>query len=178
MNVIVDIDNTIADYTGALRDTARRLGFPGPCPDPADYDFGLTRGWPWGGCGFPAFHAHAVEGGLYLTERPYAGAADALDTLRDLGHRVLIATARTDDPSDHTRRWLDLHGFGHDGLYFGDKLDLRADALIDDRPDTIRRAHAAGLTVLHPAHAYCLNEPGITFERWADVPALLKEAFR
>ena len=177
--IAIDIDNTLADYTGALRDTARRLGFTGPCPDPTAYEFGGTDGWPWEDtAGFPAFHRKAVETGLYLREPVMPGACDALHVMNGLGWRIIIATAREDDPYGDTRRWLDSHDIPYDGLYFGDKSVLDADVLIDDRPDTIRAAHGRGLTVLHPGHAYCRDLPGIAFDAWDDVPALLMKELR
>ena len=47
---MVDIDNTIADYTNGLRDYIRECGHGEdecPCPEPTAYDFTLTGGWPF-----------------------------------------------------------------------------------------------------------------------------------
>lgn len=49
---MVDIDNTIADYTNGLRDYIRECGRGEdecPCPEPTAYDFTLTGGWPFSG---------------------------------------------------------------------------------------------------------------------------------
>ena len=46
---MVDIDNTIADYTNGLRDYIRECGHDMdecPCPEPTAYDFTLTGGRP------------------------------------------------------------------------------------------------------------------------------------
>jgi hypothetical protein len=42
----VDIDNTLADYTSALRDVAAAYGGYA-CPDPTEYDFSLAPDWPF-----------------------------------------------------------------------------------------------------------------------------------
>ena len=50
--IMVDIDNTIADYTNGLRDYIRECGRGEedyPCPEPTAYDFTLTGGWPFSG---------------------------------------------------------------------------------------------------------------------------------
>lgn len=50
--IMVDIDNTIADYTNGLRDYIRECGCGEedyPCPEPTAYDFTLTVGWPFNG---------------------------------------------------------------------------------------------------------------------------------
>lgn len=49
---MVDIDNTIADYTNGLRDYIRECGRGEdecPCPEPTAYDFTLAGGWPFSG---------------------------------------------------------------------------------------------------------------------------------
>ena len=50
--ILVDIDNTVADYTNGLRDYIRECGRGEdecPCPEPTAYDFTLTGGWPFSG---------------------------------------------------------------------------------------------------------------------------------
>lgn len=75
---MVDIDNTIADYTNGLRDYIRECGRGEdecPCPEPAAYDFTLTGGWPFSGDAkaFTWWHTRAVADGLYSKEEPYEG---------------------------------------------------------------------------------------------------------
>ena len=80
--IMVDIDNTIADYTNGLRDYIRECGHGEdecPCPEPTAYDFTLTDGWPFSGDpkAFTWWHTRAVADGLYSREEPYTGAAEA-----------------------------------------------------------------------------------------------------
>ena len=76
---MVDLDNTIADYTNGLRDYIRECGCGEedyPCPEPTAYDFTLTVGWPFNGDpkAFTWWHTRAVADGLYSKEEPYEGA--------------------------------------------------------------------------------------------------------
>lgn len=68
--IMVDIDNTIADYTNGLRDYIRECGRGEedyPCPEPTAYDFTLAGGWPFSGDAkaFTWWHTRAVADGLY-----------------------------------------------------------------------------------------------------------------
>ena len=100
--IMVDIDNTIADYTNGLRDYIRECGHDMdecPCPEPTAYDFTLTGGWPFSGDSkaFTWWHTRAVADGLYSREEPYEGAAEALNQLHDAGWNIIMATSRADD---------------------------------------------------------------------------------
>lgn len=139
---MVDIDNTIADYTNGLRDYIRECGRGEdecPCPEPTAYDFTLTGGWPFSGDAkaFTWWHTRAVADGLYSKEEPYEGAVDALNQLHDAGWNIIMATSRADDWRGESQRWLHRNGFQFDGYYNGDKTLLTPDVLIDDRPVTV-----------------------------------------
>lgn len=176
--IMVDIDNTIADYTHGLRDYIRECGHDMdecPCPEPTAYDFTLTGGWPFSGDpkAFTWWHTRATADGLYSREEPYGGAAEALNQLHDAGWNVIMATSRADDWRGESQRWLHRNGFQFDGYYNGDKTLLTPDVLIDDRPVTLEAMAAKGVTVLHPGHRYCRDAPGRMFHRWAAVPLIL-----
>lgn len=176
--IMVDIDNTIADYTNGLRDYIRECGRGEedyPCPEPTAYDFTLAGGWPFSGDAkaFTWWHTRAVADGLYSKEEPYEGAVDALDQLHDAGWNIIMATSRADDWRGESQRWLHRNGFRFDGYYCGDKTLLTPDVLIDDRPVTLEAMAVKGVTVLHPDHAYCTAAPGRMFHRWAAVPLIL-----
>lgn len=175
--VCVDVDNTLADYTGALRRYVRSVAPVWPCPDPVSYAMWESDGWPFTGSpdGFAQWHARAVAAGLYLREQPMEGAKTALERLRADGWLVVVATSRPDDGRNHTGRWLEAHGIPADGLYVGgDKLHVPCDVLVDDDPAVLARARAAGVRVLHPNHEYCAHAPGVGFDSWADVPRLVE----
>ena len=172
--VAVDIDNTLAEYTAALRDYVQgNTSLEYPCPDPNLYDFGSQTGWPWRNKNeFRQTHSDAVQAGLYLTERPYPQAAWALRQLQQNACRIIIATSRTDDKNGDTRRWLDIRQIPYDGLFFGDKLDINADLWIEDNPNTLSQLENCYLPAMHPAHEYCRDAYGRTYSEWKDVPQL------
>lgn len=174
--ICIDVDNTLGDYTGALRRYVQdRWGDKYTCPDPTDYDFSWTPGWPFTGRPdrFRKVHSKAVDNGLYELELAYPHADEALRLIHDAGWRIIIATARKDD-SGALPVWLADNHIPYDGIHYGDKLDVRASVLVDDRPDTIRAGVAAGLHVFKPAHEYCQWGGGIVFRDWMDVPCLLE----
>lgn len=72
--ICIDVDNTLGDYTGALRRYVQdRWGDKYTCPDPTDYDFSWTPGWPFTGRPdrFRKVHSKAVDNGLYELELAY-----------------------------------------------------------------------------------------------------------
>ena len=180
--ICIDIDNTIADYTSALRTYCQETYRDKyPCPDPIAYDFSETPGWPFAGDTrrFHYTHKCAVGDRLYLKEEPYPLATEAIRILHNQGWRIIISTARHDDPGKQTERWLRQHRIPFDGLHYGGKLDIRADVLIDDNPRTLLGAQdIPGLLILHPNHEYCRSMPGITFTSWASIPDLIAETRR
>lgn len=98
--ICVDVDNTLGDYTGALRRFVYdHFDKAYPCPDPKEYDFSRCPGWPFTGKPdtFRKIHSKAVDNGLYELEEAYPHAAEALQRLHDAGWRIVIATARKDD---------------------------------------------------------------------------------
>lgn len=133
-------------------------------------------------------HQRAVELGLYLRERPYAG---ALDVVSDVArrHSVLFATSRERDETD-SLRWLhaygldatadwnlDLwrdtcpetfeltmgrscrrHGSGIRFCHIWDKTFLDADLTIEDNPHTLDRLMDKKMRVLVKRHAYNLPQ--------------------
>lgn len=174
--VCVDVDNVLADYTEGLRRFVRRTAGPDayPCPDPVEYDFSLTGGWPFSGSpqSFLAWHRLAVSHGLYAGLDPLPGAAEAVTRLRDAGYRIAVSTTRGDD-GDETRIWLDRHGIPYDTLHHGAKTDVRFDVLIDDRPATLRTCERLPGLLLHPDAAYCTGAPGITYQSWDEAARII-----
>lgn len=170
----VDMDNTLVDYTGALRFHAQHVaGIDAPCPDPAHYAFWRTPGWPFDDeRSFRAFHAQVVAAGLYLDERPFAGATEAIAALRRAGWKVVVMTSRRDERGQ-SAGWLEVSGVEVDGLYVGDKTLLKPDVVLDDDPAVIARFAARGTLVLHPDHAYCVEAPGVAYHTWGEVATLL-----
>lgn len=160
--VCVDIDNTLADYTRALREWMR--GFSTyqeyELPDPDEYNFERATGWPfYFRQEFVDAHLAAVKDGLYLAEKPYPHAVDALNGLQD-EWRIIIATTRADDWNGDTMRWLHHYLVPYDSVLFGCKEDVRADVWLEDNPNTLQALAEHGRPALHPDHEYCRQSPG------------------
>lgn len=187
--IVLDLDNTFVDYTTAFKECLTQMGYDGyaDAPDPSDYSFACS-GWFEDENMFLPLHRRAVELGLYLRERPYAG---ALDMVSDWARRysVLFATGRERDETD-SLRWL--HAYGLDattdwnldlwrdtcpetfewtmgrscrrdrsGIRFchtQDKTFLDADLYVEDNPHTLDRLMDEGLRVLVKRHAYNLPQ--------------------
>lgn len=137
--IAIDLDNTFVDYTAALKDCMAQLsGEPWHAPEPSDYGF-VCDGWFGDADEFAYWHDAAVTLGLYLREREYPHAWDALAGLNaDTGNRLLFATSRKDDGED-TRRWM--RGMG---CYYGTFDPLREDGDDADLARSIRLAFDNG----------------------------------
>ena len=126
--IVIDLDNTFVDYTTAFKECLTQMGYDdyADAPDPSDYSFACS-GWSTDEDTFFPLHRRAVELGLYLRERPYAG---ALDAAYDLARRysVLFATSREQDETD-SLRWL--HAYGLDAT-----SDWNLDLWRDTYPET------------------------------------------
>lgn len=86
--ICVDVDNTLGDYTGALRRFVYdHFDKAYPCPDSREYDFSRCPRWPFTGKPdtFRKIHSKAVDNGLYELEEAYPHAAEALQRLHDAG---------------------------------------------------------------------------------------------
>lgn len=187
--IVIDLDNTFVDYTTAFKECLEQMGYDGyaDAPDPSDYSF-ACEGWFDNVRTQPVLHRRAVGLGLYLRERPYAG---ALDVVSDVArrHSVLFATSRERDETD-SLRWLhaygldatsdwnlDLwrdtcpetfeltmgrscrrHGSGIRFCHIWDKTFLDADLTIEDNPHTLDRLMDKKMRVLVKRHAYNLPQ--------------------
>lgn len=183
--IVIDLDNTFVDYTTAFKECLTQMGYDGyaDAPDPSDYSFACDNWFEDEDTFFP-LHRRAVELGLYLRERPYAG---ALDVVSDVARRysVLFATGRERDETD-SLRWLHAYGLdattdwnldlwrdtcpetfeltmgrscrrNRSGIRFchmSDKTALGADVTVEDNPHTLDRLMDKRLRVLVKRHAY------------------------
>ena len=189
MRIMIDLDNTLTDYTGALRDdllTGRHhLPLDGyAMSEPATYELWKDGTWPFASWEEQAHtHRAAVGHGLYLHELPYPHAMRALWQFIVDGHDLVIATSRADD--DHFRQtfdWFDRHWFDpahgpteYDvAFHFGDKTLLDVDIAFEDDPHTISTLTAKGITVIHPNHPYCRDSTGITMSGWQQAADIIR----
>lgn len=91
MRIMVDLDNTLADYTHALRHHLRSTNVYGPLDgyalhNPCEYGLWRDPSWPFASYEeYADAHRSAVMDGLYLAEHPYPHAMRALCRLVEDG---------------------------------------------------------------------------------------------
>jgi 5'-nucleotidase len=146
LDIIVDIDDTIADL---LTVWLSRYN--------ADYNDHLTRdditAWDMTKfvkpeCGVKIYD-YLKDEHIYDEIEPIPGALMGVTKLRGMGHHILFVTANI-----HREKWewLKRHGFlsktwtSQDYICCYDKHLIKADAIIDDKPETIDRF--PGLAIL------------------------------
>ena len=167
--IIVDIDNTIANYVFAVLRAAHDLRIPTqpidavhtyalyPVPF-ATYDDWLLA------------HTRALADTHNMVPLD-AEAGRATCRLRAAGHTVVIATSRTPDTERATRAYLTSHEIDFDDLVFtSDKHTLGGDIIFDDNPQTLSLCRGAGMRVIRrpwPYNAEHGDLPGAT--RVADI---------
>jgi FMN phosphatase YigB (HAD superfamily) len=94
--------------------------------------------------------------------RPYPHAVETVNRWYDAGHHIHVTSHRAERSVTATLRWLDEIGLRRHELYCGfEKVahcrDVGIGLLIDDSPDTIRRALDAGILAATLRHPW--NEP-------------------
>jgi hypothetical protein len=178
---VIDIDNTLWQFCDAFYLELKKLNKNFPEIDQwSSFDF-----WePY--CSREAFMAainsiHAnQDSDLY---RPYPAARDFLLSLRDRGFTLIIASHRMAETRGPTERWLARHQLPCDELHLSfDKTVLfdRASVVVDDAPETLKRAVALGAKgagLLFPWNsAYAGNGFGLFPDLKAVLHYLLKPA--
>jgi 5'(3')-deoxyribonucleotidase len=108
----------------------------------------------------PQLFEYLKDDDLYDAIVPIEGAKEGVRTLKEMGFRVVYATACVEGMADKKINWLLEHGFLHEkdpwlgavGIYgdfvsAGDKSLVHADYLIDDREDYVKN-FTAGTGIL------------------------------
>jgi len=151
---VVDIDNTLWQFCDAFYDELQKMNsaFP-PVEQWTTWDFFVPY------CTEEQFLA-AVDA-VHLRQdseqyRPYPEAEGFLQSLKQQGYRVVIASHRRPEMRGPTERWLKRHGLEHDELHLSfDKSVLFKDVavVVDDAPQTLEKAvasRAIGAGLLFP----------------------------
>jgi hypothetical protein len=142
---VVDIDNTLWQFCDVFYRNLKLLheNFP-----PVD-QWTASGFWePY--CSLQEFWA--VVNAIHLDQDnpaflPYPQARQFLQSLREAGFRVIIASHRLEETRQPTQRWLSRHGLACDELHLSfDKTVLFKDAVVvvDDAPMTLEKAVACG----------------------------------
>lgn len=148
----LDLDNTYADFTGAVRDFAsigRNLSEEEALelmPNPQEYN---TDSWNLEGTEYEGFYAafKAAEAqGLYSSMKPFAGAEKACELLVKDGYKFIAVTSRSEEFRTETSQWLEQHASFMDAealVHTDDKYKLHTDwdgpvdIFVDDAPKQI-----------------------------------------
>lgn len=167
--IIIDIDNTIANYVFATLRAAHDLRIPTQHID-AVHTYALYPVPFYTYDDWFAAHTRALADTHNMVPLD-AEAGRATRRLRRAGHTVVIATARTPDTAPATRAYLTSHEIDFDDLVFtSDKHLLGADIIFDDNPQTLSLCRGAGMHVIRrpwPYNAEHGDLPGAT--RVADI---------
>jgi hypothetical protein len=142
---IIDIDNTLWQFSDAFYLELKRINGNFPTPDQwSNYNF-------WEGyCSDADFFAaintihHNQDSDRYL---PYPESREFLSSLKENGFQVIIASHRTPETREQTEKWLARHRLPHDELHLSqDKTVLfpGADIVVDDAPPTLEKAIQSG----------------------------------
>lgn len=136
----IDVDGVIADFPETFREFAQQVDEK-PYPLPTQWKF--WQDWGWTEDYFDQMHWQFAADGWYASELEVIGGQDTLDALwhlRDLGHKVIIVTARHTTEGqqasieEDTKHWLDTNGVPYDELHFtSDKAAVDVDYFLDDR---------------------------------------------
>jgi phosphoglycolate phosphatase-like HAD superfamily hydrolase len=120
----------------------------------------------------------------------FAGFAEAMQTLEARSFRPTILSHNSEAACAGIRTYLDERGLGHIEMIAArpaEKIEWclaeGAEILVDDAPDTIRAAHAAGLTPVAPRYLYNADAIAETGAIWGHdwkqlLPLLLVAATR
>lgn len=142
---IIDIDNTLWQFSDAFHQELKRINPDFPPPDQwRRYDI-------WEGyCSVADFIAainrihHHQDQDRY---QPYPESRDFLRDLKGHGFHIIIASHRIPATRPPTERWLARHGLSYDELHLSlDKTVLfpKADVVVDDSPLTLVKAVESG----------------------------------
>jgi uncharacterized HAD superfamily protein len=162
--VMIDIDNTLYDFTGAM-------GFDHAAVREYD-DIKSLAGDDW-----DDLHHQVISERFMTRQGLYDGALKAVSDLRAHGIEVLVYTKRPNAFIDGTIRALRGMGLQWDMFLGGNEVEkvpvcreLGVNLLVDDAPFTITEAAECGLPVVSMFHHYVtpLAERGLVvpFNTW------------
>ena len=178
----VDLDGVCADYTTAFRSVAAIEWdvTASSLTTEVSWDFGE---WGLDREGFLALHRASVQDHrMFRTMPAIQGASESLWRLSDAGVWIRVITHRLVTNWGHaiivsdTVEWLDLRRIPYRDLCFlGRKLEVQADAYVEDAPHNIEALRAAGNTVIVFDQPYNRELPGPRATTWSDVEAIVAD---
>jgi uncharacterized protein len=174
--VAIDIDSTLHPYWEQFARAARkRFGVELPYSEQVTWEVPELRPEQ-----FETVIADTHKPEAILAAKPFPGAVETIRAWHEAGHQIHVVSHRHAGAADATARWLQLIGLPYDGLDLSeDKVPyavrVGAELLIDDSPENLTAAVAAGLqaaTLSHPWNRdVCEEEALICADDW---PALAR----
>jgi uncharacterized protein len=179
MRIAIDIDSTLHDYWPLLVEAARRrFGVDLPYEEQVTWEIPGLRPEQ---LQVVVEETHSDE--RILAARPYPGAVEAVSAWHAAGHFIHVTSHRRPEARAATERWLSAIGMPYDELYCStDKVrrarEIGIDLLIDDSPEILAKALAAGMTaatLLHPWNEdICEEEDIVCAPDWPSLRARLR----
>ncbi len=145
MNILIDIDNTLWDFSSVLfQELSLKYNIPGP-EHWAHWNF--WKKYMTGNDFYDAVYKIHQEQEKYA---PYPEAEPFLNSLKEKGHTIVIASHRQKKAFEPTRNWLRKNNLPFDKVPLSyDKTVLfdGIDYVIDDSPSVIKKACLEGIPV-------------------------------
>lgn len=143
---IIDIDNTLWQFCDVFFQELRKI----------NRDFPTVEQWThwdvWEGyCSKQEFYG-AVNA-IHLKQdndefRPYPESRGFLQALKNNGYHITIASHRSPEFFDQTKRWLLKHGLAYDDIHLSyhktDLINANTDVVVDDAPQVLEKAVEQG----------------------------------
>ncbi len=138
----IDIDNTLWQFCDVFYEELRKI----------NKDFPTTENWThwdiWEGyCSKQEFY-NAVNA-IHMRQdsddfRPYPEAKGFLSALKENGYHITIASHRSPEFINQTKRWLQKHGLIYDDIHLSfNKTKLinhKTNVVVDDAPQVLEKA--------------------------------------
>lgn len=134
---------------------------------------------------FKAYHATAVEKGIYTDIEPFAGVSEKLWQLKDEHDvKIHVITNRFVIPGQNakvitdTALWFDKHNIPYDDITFTtNKVNIMADVYIDDSEHNIIPLNEAGRKTIVFDRSYNRQIPGPRAKDWNEAYNLITGMF-
>ena len=135
---------------------------------------------------FKAYHANAVDRGIYANIEPFEGLSDAIWKLKQehdfqiyvITNRFVVNGQNAKVITD-TGLWLDKNNVPYDDIMFTrNKVNVMADVYIDDSKHNIMPLRAAGRKTITYDRTYNRELPGLRAHNWGEAYDLLSRMFQ
>lgn len=160
MHIGFDADGVLQSFHAGCNAFLKAEGHVGIKAEQNQWNF--FEEWPeWTKSDFWKFVKRGVAANVIFNTPPLRGAVEAVNAVKDAGHKVHIITARGwgDGVAEAvSEKWFATHGFKYDSLTFSfDKTVVWTDMYVDDKPENIDALLDAG------TDAYLLTRPWNTY---------------